>query len=210
VRVDDLVREQGCGGVGLVKMDIEGSEIQALEGMAGLLRRDGPPLLYESNYHGLNFYGKGPRDLPLALDRLGYRHRYLVRPGRLIPEGPGHFQGEVVCDYLAARAPLTPPPGWQIGQPASKLEVIQQVVTSCASAYPPDRFLLGRALQRAPLWLRTNPTILALLDSLGKDPEAQVREAVGWHPDWRCRLVLTRRRGGRVLRRLRAWLSKAG
>jgi FkbM family methyltransferase len=209
VRIDDLLREQGGGRVGFVKIDIEGSEIKALWGMARLLRTQGPPLLCESNYHGLNFFGKGPPDLHRTLDRLGYRHRYLVRPGRLIPQGPDEFQGEVVCDYLAARAPVTPPPGWQVGQPASRLEVIGQVVTSCASSYPPDRFLLGRALRRAPLWLRTDPTLLALLDSLGKDPEAPVRDSVRWHPDWRCRLVLARRRMRSGLRRLRAWLRPA-
>ena len=73
VRLDDLVRDASIGPVGLVKMDIEGAEVAALEGMAGMLARDRPILLLEVHRAALGRLGAAPRDLWAALvDGLGY------------------------------------------------------------------------------------------------------------------------------------------
>jgi FkbM family methyltransferase len=47
IRLDTYVREHGVGSVDLVKVDIEGGEVQALEGMRGLLARQAPDLILE-------------------------------------------------------------------------------------------------------------------------------------------------------------------
>ena len=43
----------------------------------------GPPILYESNYFTLWQYGQSPASLRATLERMGYRHHYLVCPARL-------------------------------------------------------------------------------------------------------------------------------
>jgi FkbM family methyltransferase len=73
VRVDDLLAEAGWDRVDLVKLDVEGSEIAALDGMANLLQSaDAPPIIYESNAHTLGFYGRTPEELRARLEAFGY------------------------------------------------------------------------------------------------------------------------------------------
>jgi FkbM family methyltransferase len=73
VRADDLLAEVGWERVDLVKLDVEGSEIAALDGMTTLLNRtDAPPIIYESNAHTLGFYGRTPEELRGRLEEHGY------------------------------------------------------------------------------------------------------------------------------------------
>lgn len=92
VRVDDLLGQFGWERVDLVKLDVEGSEIAALEGMSELLRSaDAPRIIYESNAYTLGFYGRTPEELQAMLRRFGYRSYRL-----------DESQTEVV-DYLAVK-----------------------------------------------------------------------------------------------------------
>jgi FkbM family methyltransferase len=79
-RLDDYL-EQRPNKISFVKMDVEGAEADALEGMAGCLRRDRPTLLIE--LHG--FDGLGERHPALIkLREFDYRVRYLEPPGAQI------------------------------------------------------------------------------------------------------------------------------
>lgn len=70
VRIDDL----NLHGVRLVKIDVEGHEIPALDGMTGLLERDHPVLVVELEER----FG-GLVEAVARFDALGYRGQVLVR-----------------------------------------------------------------------------------------------------------------------------------
>ncbi len=116
VRVEDLLAEAGWSGVDFVKMDVEGSEVRALHGMANLLRRgDAPPLYFESNRHTLAFYGESPESLKALLRGLGYR-LYRVRWRGLMLEREESEQDEVVADFLAVKHLPAPLRAWRRGR----------------------------------------------------------------------------------------------
>lgn len=108
VRVDDLLAEVGWDKVHFIKMDVEGSEVPALDGMAALLSHPaGPPILYESNAHTLAFYGHTPLDLRRRLDRFGYQsYRQADREWMVL--GSDEPQGQLVVDCLALKGRVRP------------------------------------------------------------------------------------------------------
>lgn len=70
--VEQILRELGWRRVDFIKMDIEGYELKALDGMKRLLgRRNAPPVLYECNGHTLSDYGQIPQRLKRAFEELG-------------------------------------------------------------------------------------------------------------------------------------------
>ncbi len=73
VRVDDVVADQGLGQVDLVKIDVEGWEDQVLLGMAGVLARDHPGLLFEFAPVRIRLAGDDPGRMLLRLIDLGYQ-----------------------------------------------------------------------------------------------------------------------------------------
>src|SRR5207248_9536605 len=72
--VDDLLESRGWPEVALVKLDIEGSELAALRGMAKLLGRESAPVLViECNPVALERQGASYRAVLDELDARGYR-----------------------------------------------------------------------------------------------------------------------------------------
>ena len=127
--VDRLIAELGNPRFRLVKLDIEGSEVACLKGMAGLLREAAPLLLYEGNGHALSFYGHTVDGLKGEVERHGYRN-YLIRPGELIPVGPDDLQPAVVSDYLAVRGELSVPPGWTVAARQPLEETVRDILAA--------------------------------------------------------------------------------
>jgi FkbM family methyltransferase len=182
LRIDDLIAQEGIERIDFIKIDVEGSEVAALQGASSLLRwPSAPPILYESNYLGLDYYGKSPRDLRATLVGLGYAHHYLIHDRRLISVSPEELQGEVVGEYLASKTPLRSVAGWSIEARLSQDELIEFLVANCRveARY---RIQLGRALRKAPRDLLGRAEVIALLDGLLADPSQEVRRAVNW---WR-------------------------
>jgi FkbM family methyltransferase len=68
--IDSLRAELGLGRVDYIKMDIEGAELQALEGALGTLRRDRPKLAITTYHRPFDFVA-----LNAVLTSLGYRTR---------------------------------------------------------------------------------------------------------------------------------------
>ena len=67
--VCQVLKEVGWDRVDFIKLDVEGSEIAVIDGMAPFLARaDAPPILYESNSYTLDFYDKTPNH-----SKLGWR-----------------------------------------------------------------------------------------------------------------------------------------
>jgi FkbM family methyltransferase len=150
---DDLLDELRWDRVDFVKMDVEGSEVAGLIGMANLLRRpDAPPILVESNGHTLEFLGETPRSLKATLEAYGYRV-YLVDRPRLVPVAVGELQPTTVVDYLAVKRTPVPPKGWRVDAPMSTGERVRRVRASFRSAIDDDRRYIARALDGAPGWL---------------------------------------------------------
>lgn len=76
VTLDAFCADHGIQRVDVVKIDVEGAELRALRGAAGVLTRHRPTLLLELNAQALRAQGARIDDL---LDLLA-DHRYVVRP----------------------------------------------------------------------------------------------------------------------------------
>ena len=150
VAVDDLLDEVGWDGVDFIKMDVEGSEVAALIGMARLLRRsDAPPLLVESNGHTLAPFGETPCSLKATLVAYGYRI-FQVERRRLIPVAIEELQPTTVVDYLAVKSTGLPPHGWRVDAPMTPRERLRRVRASFRSSIEHDRAYIAAAIDRSP------------------------------------------------------------
>lgn len=200
VAVDSLLEQLGVARVDFIKMDVEGSEMEAIRGMSGLLARpDAPPILFESNGHTLAFYDQTPRKLLGALEDLGYRHYYL-EDDRILPFRSDDFQPVTVADFLAVKRPVPKLEAWRIDEPLNLAEQLHRVIADCKYCHEHQRAYMARALAAADASILTHPAVAACLDALQTDPVAAVRSAAAWWPayqSWPNRLKrkLLARRG---------------
>lgn len=89
VAIDDYLEDKPPQSIRLVKMDIEGGELDALLGMAKLLRRtDAPDLICEVNPFLLKKLGLHPGSLVRLLDTHGYS-LYEIASAGFKPINPG-------------------------------------------------------------------------------------------------------------------------
>lgn len=78
--VDDLL---AGARIDFIKLDVEGYEIKALDGLKKTIGRDSPPIVFEVNGFTLKWFDKTPNDLLAKLESFGYR--IFVLKQRLIP-----------------------------------------------------------------------------------------------------------------------------
>ncbi|MBX6312989.1 MAG: FkbM family methyltransferase [Isosphaeraceae bacterium] len=180
---DRLLDDLGWDRPDFIKMDVEGSEVATIRGMARrLVGEDAPPIVYESNGHTLHFFGMTPYDLKSALERLGYRN-YLLEPGRLVPVRASDLQPETVIDYLAIKSlPETLRP-WEIAAARPDEEIVAQILATCGSPNVPERAYIARMLASSPRTLRRFPEVARAFAALQADPIAEVRQAAV-RPSW--------------------------
>jgi FkbM family methyltransferase len=185
VTVDELLQEFGISSVAFVKIDVEGSELPTLGGMAGLLGRpDAPPVLVESNGHTLAKFGATPGALLASLEAFGYT-AHIVEQDRLIRMSTGDFQPQTIVDYLALKGL---PAGLEGIEVQPSLTVGQQVarIVADASLYNEDhRSYIAAALAGADEDVLAWPEVGRALDALAADPADAVRAAAAWWPDRR-------------------------
>jgi FkbM family methyltransferase len=181
VRVGDLLAER-AGPVGLVKIDVEGYEVEVVEGLSAWLsaRAGAPPILYESHQLGHEGRGRSVHALRDALTRLGYRHHYAVyRPLRLTTLAEGEVQPTVVAECLASRAPLTSLPGWAVGGPLTAREFLTLFYEDALAywGHPAVLSSLGRVFQAAARGHLGHPRVRRYLGWAARHPDPAVREA---------------------------------
>lgn len=180
VTIDELIFELGFPRPAFVKMDVEGSEIMAMNGMRALLfSDDAPALLLESNGHTLNLMGTTPSELLAEVERFGYT-AYLVDRTRLVPVSATDLQPRTEVDYLALKSWPEPLAGYEVGAPLSAEERVAMLVEDCSSESEDVRAYIGRAIGDAGPELLAHPDLRAALDTLADDPVGTVRGAVEW------------------------------
>ncbi|HVS39793.1 MAG TPA: FkbM family methyltransferase [Gemmataceae bacterium] len=193
--VDDLLQEVGWDTVDVIKMDIEGSEPAAVEGMKRLLSRpDAPALIYECNAAGLATFGRTVNELKAELAHLGYQN-YWIEPsaqlpffrrqavriarrlgrgamrssgGCLTPVEAADPQPEFCVDYLAVkRRPAGLGFAWWVRPPLSREEIVARVVQTCSDSPAPQQCVyLAQMLAAWPAWLRDDDRIRRAVDGL--------------------------------------------
>jgi FkbM family methyltransferase len=103
IALDGFVRSRQIEKIDVIKIDIEGSELAALEGMRKLLAKWHPDIVIEFNVHCID--GRySYNDMILLLEGYGYRF-YRIRQNTLSPFARNGYQETVSCDYLASIKP---------------------------------------------------------------------------------------------------------
>lgn len=116
-------RDRSLARVSLVKMDIQGGEGKALDGMVGMLREDAPALIWELNPPALDRGGDSPGRLLELLESAGYRSFLIGERSltRLAPAGgAGLPDGSMIASWKGTVPGALPgpphqlPPGWTV------------------------------------------------------------------------------------------------
>jgi FkbM family methyltransferase len=181
VAIDALIAEMGLHNVDLIKMDIEGSEVAALQGMSGLLSGpNAPPLIFESNAHTLRLRGQAPGDLVRLLAQYGYSVYQLVL-GRLVPTKAGTVQIQCVADCLAVKElPSDIQTTWPVVESLSPEERISLALGEMDAPHPNVRSHIARTLQDLDDGILQDSRVVDRMKRLMVDPSPQVRAALKW------------------------------
>jgi FkbM family methyltransferase len=71
--VDDLVETLGIDRINLIKIDVDGSELEVLEGSRRVIQRDHPTVFFELCPYLLTEFGRSARELVTYFTSLGYQ-----------------------------------------------------------------------------------------------------------------------------------------
>ena len=104
VTVDDYVAQRKLGRVSVLKVDVEGAEMAALDGARATISRDHPDILIESNSVTCGTSGYSYRDLLGRLRGHGYAI-YRIEDGVLHDWPDASVQEVILADYLATVRP---------------------------------------------------------------------------------------------------------
>jgi len=173
VSVDEMLSEIRQEQVHFIKIDVEGSEIPALRGMARLLASpDAPAVYYECCGCTQMLYGKNTRELKATLEEFGYRS-YLVEAGRLFPLQVNDFQPDCVTNNLAVKCLPAKLPGWKIGPPLTRKESVNRLMSTLAQVnngvWGVREHVLSE-LEVGPTWLLSDKAVREALESSGINP----------------------------------------
>jgi FkbM family methyltransferase len=179
VTLGDLARRAG-GLPDVLKIDVEGHELEVLRGLDGLLAsaEAAPAVVVESNGHVLRLRGRSPRALAGRLRELGLTV-YLIEDGCLRHLADGALQPEAVVDLLA----LAGPPPWPLGPPLTPGECARRLAAELRHDNRWHRAWAAAELGQAPEALRSDRGLRRALDAALVDEIDDVREAAAW---WRA------------------------
>lgn len=180
--VTEILSDLAIERVDVIKIDVEGSEIAAIQGMAELLARpDAPSIVYESNAHTLRMFDVTPEQLVGALADFGY-DSYLVagEERELTPVTRASFQPETNVDYAAVKGGLRLPPGWSMLRPRTDNDLARAVSAESREPSVALRAQLARSLERATTSLLARRDVELTLTALALDPDETVARAAAW------------------------------
>lgn len=180
VAIDDLVAEQGWSHVDVIKIDIEGFEMVAMQGMQELLSRpDAPIVVVECNSDMLGHRGWTTRDLRAAFEDHGYKLHLITRTedNRLVPVAADDVQPEAAADYVAWK---TQPRGlapWYVDEPLDPDELAERLRNHAHEQSHGYRRYAALAIREAPPEIREHPLNVETLKGLACDGVEEVRKA---------------------------------
>ncbi len=169
-RGDELLAAAGWSDVALVKLDIEGSELPALESLGALLTGPrAPVLIYESNGMTFEIFGYSIQDVRAWLEERGYI-TCRMEGERLVYCEPGALQPEAWLDVIAL------PPAWE---EKCRAEIVswspEEIVARClewgGSEHRNVRQYLHRALASGDGFPAEDERIVALRAQLAREFE---------------------------------------
>jgi FkbM family methyltransferase len=171
-----LLRRLG-GAPDIVKIDVEGSEIEVLRGLAPVLAHR-PPLVFEANAYALDLRGRHVDDLHRAVEAMGYEI-YRIEPDLLVPVGSTTFQARSWIDCLAVPAgvPVGTLTSLPIGTRPTAGDIAGDVFVGAREPLSTTRAWLAAALAGAPDDLHADPRVVEALELLADDPDRAVRRA---------------------------------
>jgi FkbM family methyltransferase len=203
---DDLVTSFTHESVALVKVDVEGCELDVLAGGQEVLSApDAPDVFIESNAWVLAQSGHQPSQLVDALVALRYCV-FEVYQGTLVPFD-GTFQPRTVIDLFATKRPAVPA-GWRTVQQWDPAQLLAVLVDESTTQGAPNRQHMAQTLQFAPSSMRSLPGYWSLVLSLAQDEDEDVRSAAAWAPRQAGSVRRARVKGFRLISRTRALSSK--
>jgi FkbM family methyltransferase len=176
--VPELLAARGWDAVDLVKLDIEGAELGALDGMAPLFAAGGrPALVIECNGAMLPRLGTTVVALRGALLALGYELLMVdhLRPGILVELAAADaIQPEAVCDYVAVAGGRPPrlERAWRIEPPLTLEDTVRRVADMAADGAAGHRRYAEELVAEGPGWLRDDPGMRAARRALALDEPA--------------------------------------
>jgi FkbM family methyltransferase len=160
LRVPDALAEAGLTHADLIKMDLEGSEAEAVAGMSELLSGDdAPAVLFEINPLRLGPMGSSTSDLLSLFERFGYRLFKLeqsMEEPRLVPITPEIFLPDSSDDVLAVKGEPELD-RWRVTHPLSRHDQVDRALGVVRSPFRASRRVVAERLRTAPPWLLRDP-----------------------------------------------------
>ena len=184
--VDALIDSAHIGAIDLVKIDVEGADVDVLRGMDRLARSaEAPYLLVECCPHTLASFGRTTFELVSLLEDYGYVV-YNIGDHRLIRRRPDEVQITTVMDVLAAKHGVVRLPGWRVEPPMTVGELAERLVDESQLDNPHCRAAGARAARRLAPEILALPSVTAALSRLRNDTDPVVRAAAAWWRDTRA------------------------
>lgn len=184
--VTGILAEHGVERVDLIKLDIEGGELDVLADLEAMLRADSAPeLVIEANRVTQRERGARVADLLRPLEEWGFT-LWQIHGRTLTRRTAADFQPETVGNYWATKGIRPAPTGWSRRDERSDDEIAETVRTQAQSDFWFVRAALAEDLANAGALLG-HPIVRQCFARLVLDPEELVARATMWwtHGDGR-------------------------
>ena len=170
----------GWQGADLIRIDVDGRDLEALAYLAPTLRTDGaPPLVVHVDGFALRRAGAASSHVLDAVGKLGYA-TFLVEPdepGRLRPLTDADFLPAVIADIIGFKSLRPLPEGWKWAPALTEDEVVERLLRICVDPRAAWRAEGARLLRQVPAGVAAHRALRVVANVLREDPEPEVRAA---------------------------------